>query len=266
MVARRSWFVRQDTWANRFIKTNLDWCMARFDDRLVSNERLHLVDSVFNLSFRCLAEICCRLARKLMKAKLSKSITLTEFENGYWYATELKKFADLIGIPSASKLRKDELEKAIATFLRSGKIQTPTKRSLSRVGLKDVDRGLSLNLRIVNYTSNKVTKSFIEQEALKIAPNLKRKSGARYRLNRWREEQLTKGSPITYRDLVKRYVELNQFDGEFEKIPQARYVNFVSKFLAAEQDATMEKAIKAWKKLKKLDIPKTYEAWTRRNY
>ena len=38
-------------------------------------------------------------------------MTLTEFDNGYWYATELKEFAEAIGIPSATKLRKDELEK-----------------------------------------------------------------------------------------------------------------------------------------------------------
>jgi len=190
-------------------------------------------------------------------------MTPEQFENGYWYATELKRFADAIGIPSASKLRKDELEKSIATFLRTGKARVPTKRSLSRVGIKDVDKGLSLDLPIENYTSNKTTKSFIEREALKIAPTLKRKSGARYRLNRWREEQLTSGKAITYRDLVNRYVELNQFQGSFEKIPQARYINFLSKFLAAEQDATMEEAIKAWKKLKTLDAPNTYEAWVK---
>ena len=198
-----------------------------------------------------------------MKPKLSKSMTVEKFENGYWYATELKKFADSIGIPSANKLRKDELETAIAHFLRSGKVQVPTKRSLARAGIKDVDKGLSLDLPIVNYTSNKTTKSFIEQEALKIAPSLKRKSGARYRLNRWREEQLTKGNPITYRDLVNRYVELNQFAGNFEKIPHARYINFLSKFLAAERDKTMEEAIKAWKKLKKLNAPNTYEEWVK---
>ncbi len=51
------------------------------------------------------------------KAKLAKSMTVTQFDNGYWYATELKTFAKAIGIPSAGKLRKDELEKAIISFL-----------------------------------------------------------------------------------------------------------------------------------------------------
>jgi 2-polyprenyl-3-methyl-5-hydroxy-6-metoxy-1,4-benzoquinol methylase len=39
------------------------------------------------------------------------SRTSTQFDNGYWYATELKDFAETIGIPSASRLRKNELER-----------------------------------------------------------------------------------------------------------------------------------------------------------
>jgi hypothetical protein len=195
------------------------------------------------------------------KTKLSKSMSPAEFENGYWYATELKKFADSLGVPSTSKLRKDELEKAITTYLQTGKIRPPTKRSLVKTGVKDLELGLSLKLPIVNYTSNKATKKFIEQEADKIAPGLKKKSGARYRLNRWREEQLTSGVRITYGDLVKRYVELNQTEGGFAKIPSGRYINFLSEFLANEKGATHEQGIAAWKKLKKMDAPKTYAAW-----
>jgi len=193
--------------------------------------------------------------------KLSKSMSLSQFENGYWYATELKIFGEALGIPSAKKLRKDELEKAIIQFLKTGKIQAPTKRNLSRAGVKDVDLGLSLQLPIVNYTSNKATKTFIEHEARKLVPNLKRKSGARYRLNRWREEQLTRGISITYEDLVRRYIELNQMEGTFAKIPQVCYINFLSEFLANEKGATRVQGIAAWKKLKQLDTPKTYSSW-----
>ncbi len=57
------------------------------------------------------------------KKKLSKSMTLTQFDNGYWYANELQEFAETIGIPFASKLRKDELEKAIKFFLNTGRAQ-----------------------------------------------------------------------------------------------------------------------------------------------
>jgi hypothetical protein len=188
-------------------------------------------------------------------------MTLSQFDNGYWYATELKTFAETIGLPSASKLRKDELEKAIRLFLETGKIASPTTRSLSSSGIKDSQRGLRLELPVVVYTNDQETKDFLEREAQKLAPGLKRKSGVRYRLNRWREEQLIKGGKLTYGGLVREYVRLNQTDGPFAQIPHGRYVNFMSDFLAAEKGATRKQAIKAWRKLKTLDAPKNYRAW-----
>lgn len=187
-------------------------------------------------------------------------MTVEEFENGYWYATEVREFAKEIGVPGAGKLRKDELEKAIAHFLNTGRSENPVKRSLDRSGPPDIERGLSLKLRVVNYTSNKITKDFIVSEALKIVPVLKRRSGARYRLNRWREEQLTDGTAITYKDLVNKYIELNQGEEPFKQVPSGRYINFLSDYLKAEE-GTREEGIAAWKELKKMDIPKKYKAW-----
>jgi hypothetical protein len=195
------------------------------------------------------------------KPKLSRSMTAEQFDNGYWYALEVKAFADEIGIPLASRLRKDELEELIKHFLRTGEAKGPTRKNLSRSGVRDIERGLSLKLPVVNYTSNKETKDFIVKEALKVVPNLKRKSGARYRLNRWREERIDKGFRITYEDLVKQYVRLNQLEGSFPQAPSGRYINFLSNFLAAEKNATREQAVKAWRQLKKLDIPKDYRSW-----
>jgi hypothetical protein len=179
------------------------------------------------------------------------------------YANELKEFAKAIGISSASKLRKDELEKAIKLFLRTGRIESPTKRSLSPSGVRDVERGLSLNHRVVIYTNDKETKGFLEREALRLAPGLKRKSGARYRLNRWREDRITNGVKITYRDLVREYIRLSQTAGPFAQIPHGRYINFMSDFMAAEHSATREQAIRAWTTLKTLDLPKDYRSWKR---
>jgi hypothetical protein len=191
------------------------------------------------------------------------SMTWAQFDNGYWYTTELKEFAETIGIPSASKLRKDELEKAIKVFLETGKIKSPTKRSLSTSGTKDIERGLSLDLPVVVYRNDKETKAFLEREAQRLAPGLKRKSGVRYRLNRWREEQLIKGVKLTYRDLVIEYVRLNQTKDPFAQIPHGRYINFISDFLAAEKVATREQAMRAWEKLKILDVPKNYRSWVK---
>jgi hypothetical protein len=127
------------------------------------------------------------------KAILSPKMTVTAFDKGYWYATEVKAFAQKLGIPHAGKLRKDELEKIIRAYLKTGKLKKAKRANSVKQGEKDLDKGLKLSLPILHYTSNKQTKDFIVKEALKIAPGLKKKSGARYRLNRWREEQITAG-------------------------------------------------------------------------
>jgi hypothetical protein len=189
-------------------------------------------------------------------------MSVQEFENGYWFADELKEFGHQIGIPGAKKLRKDELERAIVYFLRTGKAKLPTKRALSKTGVKDVERGLSMDLRIEHYTSNRQTKTFIIEQAKRLAPEVREKSGVWYRLNRWREEQITEGEKPTYGDLVRQYIALNRIE-KFEKIPQVRYVNFLADFLASEQSATRADAIAAWKKIKKMDAPNTYESWVK---
>jgi hypothetical protein len=197
------------------------------------------------------------------KTKLSASMTVTQFDHGYWYATELKHFAKGLGVPSASKLRKDELERTIRVFLQTGAIAQPSKRNLSAPTERDVERGLHLDLLVVGYCNDAETKRFLEQEARKLVPGSRRRSGARYRLNRWREAQILNGVKLTYGDLVKEYVRLNQSTERFAQVPHGRYVNFMSDFLAARTGATKEQAIKAWWMLKSMDVPKTYSAWVR---
>jgi hypothetical protein len=190
-------------------------------------------------------------------------MTVTQFDHGYWYATELKHFATEIGIRSASALRKDELERAIRAFLRTGAIGQPTQRKVSASIARDVERGLHLGLRVVRYTNDPETKAFLDREARQLVPGLRRRSGARYRLNRWREAQILKGVRLRYRDLVKEYVRLNQSTDRFAQIPHGRYINFMSNFLAARDGATKEQAVKAWSALKRMDAAKTYSAWAR---
>jgi len=190
-------------------------------------------------------------------------MTLTQFDNGYWYATELKDFATSIGIPLANRLRKDELENVIKRFLTTGKIEPAGKLSRLVPERKDSDQGLSLDLPVRRYTNDKTTKDFLDAEAQKMTSGLKRRSGVRYRLNRWRDAQLAKGVRITYRDLVQEYVRLNQTDAPFERIPHDRYVYFLSDFLRAEQGATRTEALQAWQELKALDAPKNYRSWKR---
>lgn len=197
-----------------------------------------------------------------MPRKLSATMTLREFENGYWYLEDLKQFAQQIGIPESARLRKDELELAIVSFLRTGAVVRPTRRSLRKTGIKDIERGLSLSLRIQHYTSNRETKDFIIQQAKKSAAEVREKSGVWYRLNRWREEQVTRGKRPTYGDLVEQYIFLNKME-QFDRIPHPRYINFVAEFLVAEKGASRAAAIAAWKELKSMDAPKNYSSWVK---
>ena len=147
-------------------------------------------------------------------------------------------------------------------FLRTGRAALPTKRSLRKTGVKDLERGLSVKLRIEHYTSNRVTKDFLVEQAQRLAPALREKSGVRYRLNRWREEQITSGKHPTYGSLVRQYIALNKME-RFEKIPHVRYINFLAEFLAEQKGATRADAIAAWTELKQLDAPKTYASWVK---
>jgi len=193
--------------------------------------------------------------------KLSASMTETEFDNGYWYADDLKKFAEKIGVPSARLLRKDELEQAVKYFLQTGNAKSFARRTLTKFGPRDVDLGLRLDLPIVHYTSNRETKDFLVQEAAKLEPGFKRKSGTRYLLNRWREEQLRHGHTITYGDLVRQAIQLNKTKDGPLRVEHGRYINFISDFMKANKRAPRSEAIAAWNALKKLDTPKTYQAW-----
>jgi hypothetical protein len=196
------------------------------------------------------------------KRKLSAAMTLRAFDNGYWYATELRAFAVEMRIPLANKLRKDQLETAIKGLL----FAEGTKAAISvapKQGPRDVDRGLRAGLPVVHYTSNKETKLFIEREAAKIQPGFKRASGTRYLLNRWREEQIAAGRRITYRDLVNQAIALNQSKRGPLRMEHGRYINFISDYMADNKGASHDDAVRAWHEVKAMDAPKTYAAWAR---
>jgi hypothetical protein len=71
----------------------------------------------------------------------------------------------------ATRLRKDEIERAIVAFRRTGIVSLPTKRALRKKGVKDLEGGLSLNLPI-EHCSNRETKDFIVREARRVAPEV----------------------------------------------------------------------------------------------
>jgi len=190
-------------------------------------------------------------------------MTLRTFDHGYWYAEELREFAVEMDIPSAAKLRKDQLEGAIRALLFSEGSKAVRISVAPKKGPRDVDLGLRLDLPGLHYTSNKETKLFIEREAAKIQPGFRRASGTRYLLNRWREQQIAAGRRITYGDLVAQAIALNESKSGPLRVEHGRYINFISDYMAANQGASHKAAVKAWHELKAMAAPKTYAAWVR---
>jgi hypothetical protein len=187
-------------------------------------------------------------------------MTSAQFDNGYWYAADLKRFAHALGIPSVHALRKEQLERAIRQFLRTRRVPR-ARRSSPAAAERDVDLGLHLDRRVVRYTNDPETKAFLEREAVKVSPAHRRRSGSRYRLNRWREAQIAKGRRITYRDLVRQYVRLSAPTTRHRRVPHVRYINFLADFLRHEGKGTRAAAIRAWHAIKRMNGPKTYAAW-----
>ena len=184
-------------------------------------------------------------------------MTITEFENKYWYMSELKVFAKSLKMPFDSRTRKDQLEDMIIQFLEIGTVNQKNRfRSKSR------DRDILNNSSYVeNFSNKKETWAFIHSEMDKRIPGLKPKSGAKYWLNRWIENKLSHGEKITYDDVICEYIRLNQTEGRLPQIPSCKFNNFISDYLANEKNATREDALDAWNKLKDMKAKKDYITW-----
>lgn len=192
---------------------------------------------------------------------LSKRMSVRAFENGYWYQAALVAFGRELGLPAAHRMRKNELVPAIKAYLATGRLPRTVSAKPLKKGPRDLDTGLSLRLKIGNYTSNRETKDFLRRCARKKHPGVTEKSGVWYRLNRWREAEVAKRA-VTYGELVDQYIALNIVE-RFERIPYDCYVNFLADYLEGEKGATHKDARAAWKRLKLMDAPKNYRSWKR---
>lgn len=184
-------------------------------------------------------------------------MTITEFENKYWYMSELKAFAKSLKMPVDSKIRKDQLEEMIIQFLKTG---TVNQKNRFRIKSRNRDRW-SNSSYVEDFSNKKETWEFINSEMDKRVSGLKPKSGAKYWLNRWIEDKLSHGEKITYNDVVCEYIRLNKIEGKLPQIPSCKFNNFISNYLANEKNVTREDALKAWNKLKDMKAKKDYITW-----
>lgn len=189
---------------------------------------------------------------------LSKAMTVAEFDAGYFYASDLKRFAREIGIATGN-FRKIELEDLIREFLATGKV--PGKKpTLPRKNPKGRDR-LAAETTVVNYVGDKTTKSFLLSLVQARRPGVKDKSGQWYWLNDWRRQKQEVAAVFTYGEMADKLLSLMESEGRLPPIPSARRNNFVTEFRADPDNAgaTSEDVQQAWQKLKATPGPKTYD-------
>ena len=184
-------------------------------------------------------------------------MTTKEFENKYWYMSELKVLAKSLGVPFDPKIRKDQLEKMVIQFLETGMV---SKKQVFRNKNRNIDI-LNNNSYVENFSNRKETWEFIHSEMNSRVPGLKAKSGAKYWLNRWIENKLSNSEKITYNDIICEYIRLNKTEGKLPQIPSCKFNNFISDYLANEKNGTREEALKAWNELKDMKIKKNYITW-----
>ena len=191
-------------------------------------------------------------------------MSVEEFDDGYFYATELKGFARQLGI-AVGRRRKLELEALIRDFLRTGVVPVPTPEPRRRSGAGR-DR-LAAGTVVRHYVDDRTTKDFLRGMVRVRAPSLRDKSGQWYWLNDWRRGQLQAGRHITYADLGNRLLDLMRTEGRLSRIPAARFNNFMTDFRAdpANKGKSRADAVAAWEYIKSAPGPKTYAAYAVRD-
>ena len=195
------------------------------------------------------------------RGELRSSMSVEEFDDGYFYATELKAYARQVGI-AVGRRRKLELEALIRDFLRTGDRAIPHHPSLVAGRAKARDR-LAAGTVVRNYVDDRQTKDFLRALVHAHAPSLRDKSGQWYWLNDWRRRQLRAGRRITYADLGNRLLELLRTEGRLPRIPAARFNNFITDYRAdpANKGRSRADAVAAWEHIKSVPGPKTYAAY-----
>ena len=192
--------------------------------------------------------------------KLRPSMSVEEFDGGYFYAADLKAFARELGI-AVGRRHKLELEALIRDYLRTG-IVPPAKPVPGRRSGDGRDT-LAAETVVQIYVDDRRTKDFLRDLVHARAPSLKDKSGQWYWLNDWRRTQLQAGKRITYADLANRLLELRRTEGRLPRIPAARFNNFITDFRAdpVNKGKSRAEAVAAWECIKSVPGPKTYAAY-----
>lgn len=181
---------------------------------------------------------------QFMRSNLTKDINVESFKDFYWLKEELQSFCKENGISASGS--KIEISDRIETFLRTGEIKKPTKKSKA---IKQMEPHVDLSLDTViteNHCCSQNVREFFKTVIPKfhfstyIQNYFKNNVGKTYRdvVDAWHEEEERKKDP-SYKKNIAPQFEYNQFIRDFFADPK-------------NQGKSREEAIESWNEIKKL--------------
>ncbi|WP_426273324.1 DUF6434 domain-containing protein [Exiguobacterium sp. R-17] len=179
-----------------------------------------------------------------MRPNLTKDISVDSFKDFYWLKEELQSFCRENGISASGS--KIEISDRIETFLRTGEIKKPIRKSKVNSKL-EIQVDLSLDTVISeNHRCSQNVRAFFKTVIPKfhfstyIQNYFKNNVGKTYRdvLDAWYEEEERKKDPSYKKDIAPQF-EYNQFIRDFFADPK-------------NQGKSREEAIVNWNEIKKL--------------
>lgn len=186
----------------------------------------------------------------LLRPNLTKDISVQSFKDFYWLKEELQAFCRENGISASGS--KIEISNRIETFLRTGEIKKPIRKSNIN---KNIESKVILCLDTVimeNHRCSQDVRAFFKTVITKfhfstyIQNYFKNNVGKTYRdvVDAWYEEEERKKDP-SYKKNIAPQFEYNQFIRDFFADPK-------------NQGKSREEAIDAWNNIKKLSGSNKY--------
>ncbi|PAE10699.1 cytoplasmic protein [Niallia circulans] len=179
-----------------------------------------------------------------MRPNLTKDISIDSFKDFYWLKEELQSFCRENGISALGS--KIEISDRIETFLRTGEIKKPIRKSKLN-SKSEIPGDLSLDTIISeNHRCSQNVRAFFKT----VIPN--------FHFSTYIQNYFKNNIGKTYRDAVNAWYkeEERKKDPSYKKIiaPQFEYNQFIRDFFADinNQEKSREEAIEAWNNIKKL--------------
>lgn len=186
-----------------------------------------------------------------MRPNLTKDISIQDFNDFYWLKKELQLFCRENGLSASGS--KIEISQRIETFLRTGKITKPTKKSKGS-SKPQTPANLTLDTIITeNHRCSQEVRSFFKTAI-----------HAKFHFSTYIQNYFKNNVGKTYRDVVHAWYEEEKRKKhpsyKKEIAPQFEYNRFIQDFFADPKNkgASREKAIEAWKQIKTLPGRNTY--------